>query len=537
MLYDKIRCRIKKAILQNGGKELLMYTVILIDEDISTLNSIKNSIPFNKLGIEIIETATNGTEGMNIIKKLKPDIVICDTQLPELDGFEMISRLRNINITPKTILLTQSLNFEHTRAAIDTNIISYITKPLVYEDLVQALKKAISLLEEKKQNELNKLYKQEHELYLQKQFIDTLFHSDNISNKQEEVFNKTIIKNAENLLYLCVVIYTKNLSTRSNLLDDIQNETKLLGDWYQANPTNNTISLLFCSNIEEENVLEALTQKLHKILKKYNPCFAGISNAVDSIKQINECYKQATQVQKHRYCYINKVYAENYASFSQDLGYFLDNQPKINFIELANSITQKNPKTTLEIFAEFKDRCTKFKVYDMDIIKSNLFVACSTLIEQIKVDFLNTKSFSQNEIWQNIDSISSLNPLFEYAKDVVDCYCKYLAHSATSYNKKIVMQMMEYTKLHYMEPISLVFFSKQLFHSRNYLRMIFQKETGISYKEFLNDIRMEKALDLLSSGYKLYEIAEQVGYKDLKTFRTYFSLKYGCLPSDYISNQ
>lgn len=70
--------------------------------------------------------------------------------------------------------------------------------------------------------------------------------------------------------------------------------------------------------------------------------------------------------------------------------------------------------------------------------------------------------------------------------------------------------------------------------SSNYFSHMFKNETGINYKTYLTNIRLEKAVELLmESDFKLYEICERVGYKNVRTFVDAFKKKYRVSPISY----
>lgn len=67
-----------------------------------------------------------------------------------------------------------------------------------------------------------------------------------------------------------------------------------------------------------------------------------------------------------------------------------------------------------------------------------------------------------------------------------------------------------------------------------YLGTKFHKETGVSFKNYMKTVRINKAKELLvGTSLKLYEISEQVGYSDPKYFSRVFKETTGLLPADY----
>ena len=74
--------------------------------------------------------------------------------------------------------------------------------------------------------------------------------------------------------------------------------------------------------------------------------------------------------------------------------------------------------------------------------------------------------------------------------------------------------------------------AEQLHISETYLRRVFQKELGVSPKQYLNNLRMERAKSLLNAGYDpVSSVAEKVGFRDAKNFATAFKKQFGYPPS------
>jgi two-component system response regulator YesN len=95
--------------------------------------------------------------------------------------------------------------------------------------------------------------------------------------------------------------------------------------------------------------------------------------------------------------------------------------------------------------------------------------------------------------------------------------------------------MMQYVQEHYNKNITLQDLSEQIYISRNYLSQIFKKATGLSFNHYINKIRMEKAKNLILEGKLLiYEVAEEVGYKNTPYFSSLFKKYTGLNPTDLL---
>ena len=93
---------------------------------------------------------------------------------------------------------------------------------------------------------------------------------------------------------------------------------------------------------------------------------------------------------------------------------------------------------------------------------------------------------------------------------------------------------MKYMKEHYQRDISLSELAEVAGVSPNYLSRLFKEETGINFVDWLNKLRIEKAVQLMeNSTMKIYEIAEKVGFSNYKYFSSIFKKITGHTPKQY----
>jgi Response regulator containing CheY-like receiver domain and AraC-type DNA-binding domain len=71
-------------------------------------------------------------------------------------------------------------------------------------------------------------------------------------------------------------------------------------------------------------------------------------------------------------------------------------------------------------------------------------------------------------------------------------------------------------------------------YSPNYFGVLFRNQVGVSFNDFLVDLRMKRAKEMLATQrFKIYEVADLVGYKSLTYFTRIFKKAYGMTPGDY----
>ncbi|MDE1549098.1 helix-turn-helix transcriptional regulator [Jeotgalibaca caeni] len=100
--------------------------------------------------------------------------------------------------------------------------------------------------------------------------------------------------------------------------------------------------------------------------------------------------------------------------------------------------------------------------------------------------------------------------------------------------RDIVAEMKEYTKKNYHQNLTLQELGKHLNYSHSYLGKKFRAEEKMSYRTYLDHVRIEEAKKLLKGDqYLVYEIAEKVGYSDSDYFYKKFKKITGTSPKSY----
>ena len=99
----------------------------------------------------------------------------------------------------------------------------------------------------------------------------------------------------------------------------------------------------------------------------------------------------------------------------------------------------------------------------------------------------------------------------------------------------LMEQIRHFIDLHYAEPISLAMIADKFDLSQQYISTAFHKYVGVPYIKYMTNVRMNQATKLLEQKPigKIYEIAEQVGYVNVKHFSYVFRKHYGMTPGDY----
>jgi len=118
-------------------------TILLVDDDRNTLEGLKTFL--EGLDYDVL-TAENGKTGLEIFEREKPDLVLADIRMPEMDGLELLEKIRSANANVKVILLTAYGSVEDAVKAMKSGAFYYLTKPVNLEELEFLVKKALANL-------------------------------------------------------------------------------------------------------------------------------------------------------------------------------------------------------------------------------------------------------------------------------------------------------------------------------------------------------------------------------------------------------
>jgi len=208
--------------------------------------------------------------------------------------------------------------------------------------------------------------------------------------------------------------------------------------------------------------------------------------------------------------------------------FFLKNpqQKKHTFNNVLTNIIPSKMKDNYYTILTTQDNITEIfavcnKNISLEDFESNIKIFCERLCEDLK-EFLNIKA--EYEIKQLCHSIQDINP------ELSNIYYK----TKVSNQSDVVDKIIDYLQNHYMEDITLENLSKEFFIYPNRISILFRKNTNRNYNDFLTDIRINKAKQLLrETGEKISVICEAVGYSSEKYFSRNFKNQVGLSPAEY----
>ena len=116
--------------------------LLIVDDEELTRTGVISSIDWKALGIEEVLQADDGINGLEIARKYRPEIILCDVRMPRMTGIAMLEKLENILPDSIPIFMSGYSDKDYLKAAIKLKAVSYIEKPLNPSEIREAVLEA-----------------------------------------------------------------------------------------------------------------------------------------------------------------------------------------------------------------------------------------------------------------------------------------------------------------------------------------------------------------------------------------------------------
>jgi Response regulator containing CheY-like receiver domain and AraC-type DNA-binding domain len=533
-----------------------MLKVIIVDDEHKVCQLIKLLVDWEKLGLELVEEINDGKKALEIIKKIKPDIVITDIRMPGIDGIELVKKTRELDISSSFVIISGYANFEYAQSAIKYGVVDYILKPINGEELTQILTKISynkNIQNEQKEIEYKtKVNLETSRNKLRIQFINLLVSGYPIKNNSIEAANSEyqfLFHDGTFLVLIIKLDLKKDISfdekQESIILEivreKIQSKFKDICYDLECQKYNyNVVGILNFDPINKtaiQNTIKSIFEELKNYLDKFNDFYItiGQGNSMEKIDLLHESYKQANSF----------IYARLLVGLGRIIDRAsIDNYYKIDLKKIFTLEKEKQLETLIGLFdyikiSEFVEECFSgnilyFKI-DPGLIQKLVFKIIDIFINTTK----NLDSNFNNEeklpkLYEAVENSITLNQissrLLKFIKEYLDTYLEF----KNTKDSMPVNLAKQYISEHYSETITLEDISNIVHLNPVYFSIIFKKQCAMNFSEYLINYRLDIAKELLKDfDNNISEVANMVGYSDANYFSKLFKKIVGINPSQY----
>ncbi|MBQ9252727.1 MAG: response regulator [Clostridia bacterium] len=126
-----------------------MYRVILVDDERLIIQGLTKVLPWEKLGCQVIDVAYDGASGLEKIREQKPDIVMTDIRMPNMDGLTMLAAIHSEFPEIQMAVLTAYRDFDYAQRAMHIGVCRFLLKPSKMDELEEAFRFMVGQLQKR----------------------------------------------------------------------------------------------------------------------------------------------------------------------------------------------------------------------------------------------------------------------------------------------------------------------------------------------------------------------------------------------------
>ncbi|MDD2958440.1 MAG: response regulator [Lachnospiraceae bacterium] len=509
-----------------------LISVMIVDDEKLTLEDLSTIIDWGACGYKIVATAFNGKQGFRKYQEFHPQLILTDIRMPFMDGIEMISEIRKKDSKVSIVLLTAYEEFGYAKAAISLGITEYIIKSEItavsMQALLERLNETIMLRDRKDMIVTDRMLEQfflsdslsgdsDMEQFLKKMFHVLIVEQDlPISVSGEQLLPGIVVPKVKKIDFLSHFDYGEwNLEAITSLhggqivlaLNCQKNEYSEHGEM-----------LCVCA----EKVKDGLTRQFQDSFTVY-----AMDTRINLYNLKRFCDESASSFQKKYFDGSGRVRRLEYPPMQE--------RPTFNNTWTpgkADDVTGIHDKAEIEQYFQgvYHGICRQD---DMEQLKSLSKELYYILKKEYKKGHGKTISEDLDQEYNWADWIDTEKICNWFILRFSQLNTDKISEGG-NYSKSI-MEVIEYIYHNYRNPdLSLNDIADAAHLSVGYLSGAFKKETGVTLKNYITDIRIDAAKKLIERGnYKIYEICSQVGYHSSQYFSQAFYKKVGMFPTEY----
>ena len=539
-----------------------MLKVIIADDEERVCRLVQMLVDWDALGMEVAGAASNGLEALELVERVRPDILITDIRMPGCDGLELIERAKKMAPHLEIALISGYAQFEYAQTAIRYDVGGYILKPINKAALTDTLKKLGARCLERAASEtvVEKMARdsQKSNELLRGRLIDDLTAGRLAAPTRETLRDEYGFNAQKQLLQTFILkidcssdIYTsRSIDVIKKNADEIFTMT--------VSPLCGTYAFKFilsagygvvCYGAEDRAALRRALRECLNSLEARLSGTVGLTLAIGREAGSTELLPQSLRDAQIAVAERLTEGAGRMYENSQPAG---DTYVRVNVDGASAAQPPRNAaEGLLGKYARTAERAVEaFSAESADAAADELLSGLLKLDRIRGITILETAISAGNFFIMQIDKsggrelrrefeensalCGSAGALFSYLRGFQKRLMEEAGNKLKNEAIRPIKSAKDYILKHYSEPISLDEVCDAIGFSASYFSTLFKKETGEGFSKYLARIRVDRAKELLrETNMPVTEVCAKVGYNDIKHFTSVFKKITDLNPSQY----
>lgn len=516
--------------------------VLLVDDDRFVIASLMKGIHWDELGFQNVFTAYNITDAKSIINENRIDLMLSDIDMPNGSGLDLLAWIRENQSKLTVIFLTNYADFYYAQKAISLRSFHYFLKPVEFHKLTAIIKDAVSQLTKQSNQQAKNcelfwhsfLYE---EIAAASNSLSQYFNQHNLPYSVTDYFVPIMFDlfpyhfTPENQLYSCFSDHNEQNSYLKAAFEATFMEQLSPGDVFLEYNVNSgrylaifrldtaDVSPLFSMNCER--FIETVSTQADCSVN----CFIGNPSHIDSFR--NNMKELKTMVANSLDCK-NKVLLLSYYQPADDTYPCCDIETFVIYLQTGQ-------------YTALFDCCKQYlrHLSGCGCLHAASLNSFQIDVVQILYSFLHDRGILANKLFHD-DTYHMLSANARNSVYDMELYLQYIIYLTRDYlektnsHKSVAKSMQDYVDQHYSEDINRSSLTDVFYLDPDYASKLFKKETGISFKNYIINKRIEVAKNMLSTtDLPINTVADNVGYGNYSYFTRLFKKVTDMTPIEY----
>lgn len=533
-----------------------MFKTILVDDEETVLDGLKNHVEWKKHDIQIVGAFPNGREAFAFISRTPVDLIVTDVCTPYMDGIELSRRAREIYPKVKILFISGYADVKFLRDALKLDAVDYIFKSIDLDELDATLSRVVGMLDEEQKHELRftQLEEQFNEnLPLLRNNRLTMLLRENVETLEESVedtvrdFRVLGIPLDDTMHYAVLVA---RLTNRWSVMGGMTERERMLFALQIQNICEETLaefdsSICFKDRISEyilvvngegddcESTFLSVAETLRVRLKERLglEITIGISDRFSGILKVRAAYESACAAIGKRYLLDNNLpISVNKYEEVGDLKSARERAEK----EIGGAVMSGDPEAVR--------RAAERALADMAALpgeeeQQNFFLYLLMLPANLLTNVDPAEKGSYASLRRLTERYLLCHTSAEQTALLLQSYAEVtaiLARMSAPKPSAVIQKVTELIERRYMEHLSVSTLASEAFLSPTYLCVLFKQQTGKTVNEFITLERIRQAKRMLADpNILLYDVCYRVGYLSPSYFSKLFKKTTGQTPGEY----
>lgn len=523
-----------------------METLLIADDEISIREGLRYIVDWDELGFSICGEASNGEDALRQILDLHPSLVMLDVKMPKMNGTEVIRLAREAGYQGKCIILSGYSDFKYAQEAIRSGVSSYLTKPIDEEELTETVSQ---IKEELFQEKERSCHFEAFQSKAKNAVLHELITGGLNTPLSEEDIDHFHLRSDVYQIVLCENFHTLSAAapyTFAELLR-VTNRDNNIFDHLVVDHKDIVLLKGSLGLNRLTDFLERFEENAPQAGSPLESMFLAYGRPVTALNDIYLSYQDASTLLDRRFFCAQEQHAIGYdtlpdfaslaAAAAPNAGHVLDETAYSALAErLTGYIQSYNRKMMVESLSELENTLLKAPsgIAEIKLFLTDLYLK---IRENVSRNYASLEiPFAANSTV--IEYIGNRKYLYEIIRFLSEQFEMIMNAMGNPSRDTILDDVLYYIDHNFRSNIKLETIAPLFGYNSAYLGKIFTKSAGESFNSYVDHKRIEYSKQLLiENKLKVYEIAEQAGYKNVDYFHKKFKKYVGESPAEFRKRQ